>query len=219
MILALQGIGDTLAGDLKGHYGRGGRQGGQGSTSKNALGGVFEGGVLEVGDFRNDFHAVMSVRSGGRGGFDREICPDAGYGGCFELSFRFRGWGIGGLDGVLRFEPNFGLFPFFLGLYKVGVGPVEGAIGGGLVADEEAEVVGDGDLDAIDGIPTLPGERFALEAESAEALPLAQGHFFDEDLLGGGGGLEFDGEVDEEGFKILGVFACDESSGIGCEAV
>ena len=102
------------------------------------------------------------------------------------------------LRGVLRFEVNFGLFPFFLGLYKVGMGPVEGAIGGGLVADEKAEVLGDGEIDA----PLTHGERVALEAESAEAEPLVLGHPFDEELLVGGGGLVFLGEIGEEGFQI-----------------
>ena len=57
--------------------------------------------------------------------------------------------------GGLRFEANFGLSPFFLGLYKLGVSLVEGAVGDGLVADEECEVVRDGDL-AMDA----HGERY-----------------------------------------------------------
>jgi hypothetical protein len=120
----------------------------------------------------------------------------------------------------LRFEVNFGLFPFFLGLYEVGVGPVEGAVGGCLVADEEAEVLGDGDTGgAPKGISTFARERVALEAESAEAEPLVLGHPFDEDLLGRGGGLEFLGKIGEEGFEFLGVFAWNEAGGGGGEAV
>lgn len=52
--------------------------------------------------------------------------------------------GIGGLAGVLRFEANFGLYPLSLGLYELVVSRVEGAFGGVMVANEEAEVLGDG---------------------------------------------------------------------------
>jgi hypothetical protein len=48
-----------------------------------------------------------------------------------------------GLGGFLRFEPNFGLFPFFPGLYELGMHAEEGPVGGGVVADEESEVSGD----------------------------------------------------------------------------
>ncbi len=40
-------------------------------------------------------------------------------------------------------EPNFGLFPFFLSLYELVVGFVEGSFGGIVIADEESEVFGD----------------------------------------------------------------------------
>ena len=79
-----------------------------------------------------------------------------------------RGRGIGGagvLRGVLRFEPNFGLFPCFLDLYEVGVSPVEGAFGGGLVTNEEAEVLGDAVFVAAE---RLDEEDLALEGEGAE---------------------------------------------------
>ena len=77
-----------------------------------------------------------------------------------------RGRRIGGGAGVLRFEPNFRLFPFLLGLYEIGVSPVEGAFGGGLVANEEAEVLGDAVFVAGE---RLDEEDLALEGEGAEA--------------------------------------------------
>ena len=91
---------------------------------------------------------------------------------------------------------------------------VEVAVGGCLIADEEGKV-------GVDGFPVLErrGESLILEAESAEAEPLVLGHPFDEDLLGGGGGLEFLDEIGEEGFELLGVFAWNETGGGGGEAV
>ena len=56
-------------------------------------------------------------------------------------------------------------------------------------------------------IAPFEGEGIALEAESAKAEPLIAAHLFDQDLLGGGGGLVFVHEVGEEGFEFLGVFA------------
>ncbi len=61
-------------------------------------------------------------------------------------------------------------------------------------------------------------EGFALEADGAEAEPVADGHLFDEDLFGLGGGLVIGDEGVEEGFELLGVFAGDEG-GAGGEAV
>ena len=88
----------------------------------------------------------LSVRSGGSGGFGRKIRLGRGLWGPFSARFRVdRGVrDPASLRGVLRFEVNFGLFPLFLGIYKLLVGLVEGAFGGCLVADEEAEVLGDG---------------------------------------------------------------------------
>jgi hypothetical protein len=77
------------------------------------------GGVLEnFGGVGNDFRVW-------RGRFDWEIHPCAGYGNLFRLNFGLSGRGIGGLNGVLRFEANFGIFPFFLGFYKLGFGAFE----------------------------------------------------------------------------------------------
>jgi hypothetical protein len=82
------------------------------------------------------------------------------------------GCGIGGLGSLLRFEVNFGLYPLFLGSYKLLVGLVEGAFGGGLVADEDSEVLGDGELDAEVSATGTGCERIGLEAEGAPAAPV-----------------------------------------------
>ena len=104
-------------------------------------------------------------RRGGGGGFGMEIGFNPRSGDDFELGFGFGGRGIGGLAGLLRIEASFGLFPFFLGLYEFGVGLVEGAIGGRLVANEDAEVFGDAKVLFVE---RLVEEGEALEAESAE---------------------------------------------------
>ncbi len=123
------------------------------------------GGVIDR------FGGVRGGLSGGSGGFGRKIRLDAGYGSRFRPGLGLRRRGIGGLRGVLRFEPNFRLFPLLLGTYKLLASLVEGAVGGGLVADEDSEVLGDGHL--ADAVPIL-GERIALEAESAAAEPLCR---------------------------------------------
>ena len=53
----------------------------------------------------------------------------------------------------------------FLCLYELVVSAVEGAIGGSLVANEEAEVLGDGKSGVGAG---LVDESFPLEAEGAK---------------------------------------------------
>ena len=125
---------------------------------KAALGEVFD----EFGSFRADFPVGFRGLSNQSGTVGRDIRLDPGNVDWFRLSFGWRG-------GVLRFEANFGLIPFFLGLYEVGVSPVEGAFGGGLVADQEAEVLGDTEFVAGE---RLAEEDLALEGEGAEGEPL-----------------------------------------------
>lgn len=172
-----------------------------------------------------DLLARGSGRLGENGGFGSLLRGQVGeFGDDFVFAgvvgegigrlFGLRGGWFRGLRGLLRFEANFGLFPFFLGLYEVVVGLVEGALGGDVVADEEAEVFGKA-VFAADG---LAGEGFALETEGAEGEPLVGGHFFDENLLGDGGGLVFGGEVVEESYEFLRIFA-GHDGGTGGEAV
>ena len=79
---------------------------GAGFDIKYALsGGVFE----NFGGFPSDFCVW-------RGRLGREVHPDTGYASRFRLGLGLRGWGIRDLNGVLRFEANFGLSPFFLGV-------------------------------------------------------------------------------------------------------
>ena len=86
------------------------------------------------------------------------------------LGDRFRGpsWGFGsgvsrGLGGFLRTEPNFRLFPFFLGLYELVVSAVEGPVGGGVVADKESEALGDTEFGGLPGsaMKAMPWRRKA----------------------------------------------------------
>jgi hypothetical protein len=67
--------------------------------------------------------------------------------------------------GCERFEPNFGVLSLFLCLYKLVVSPVEGPLGGSVVANEETEGLGDAGFLAAE---LLGQESLALEAESAE---------------------------------------------------
>jgi hypothetical protein len=78
------------------------------------------------------------------------------------------------LAGILRFEPNFGLFPFFLCLYKLVVGLVEATFGGSLVANEEAEGLGDAETVAHQ---FQVEEGFALVAETTSCPPASMGSF------------------------------------------
>jgi hypothetical protein len=81
---------------------------------------------------------------------------------------------------------------------------VKGPVGGGLVADEKAEVFGN-------RLPGLAeGEAEALEAGGAEAEPLIEGHFFDQDLFGVGGGLVVAVEVGQERMEFFGIFVWQE---------
>ena len=85
-------------------------------------------------------------------------------------------------------------------------------VGGGLVANEESEVrmnIAFGDA----GV-----EERGLEAKGAQTVPLVLYHFLDENLLGGGGRVEFSGEVGEEGVEFLAIFAAKKEGG-GVEAV
>ena len=110
--------------------------------------------------------------------------------------------------------PNFGLFPFFLGLYELVVGSVEGAFGGGVVADEESQ--GGGKAEFVDG--ERDAEVAVLEADGAEGEPVGLRHGFDEYLFGRGGGLVFVLEVGEERVELVLVFAGHDGFG-GLEAV
>ena len=85
-------------------------------------------------------------------------------------------------------------------------------VGGRLVANEEAEI----GMNVAAGDAGIEDRR--LESEGTETVPLVVHHFLDEDLLAGGGGLEFVGEVGEEGVEFLAVFAGNKKGG-GVEAV
>jgi hypothetical protein len=111
--------------------------------------------------------------------------------------------------------PNFGLFPFFLGLYELGMHAEEGPVGGGVVADEESEVLGDGEIAIFEHLDL---EDMALKTEGAEAQPLVGGHFFDEDLFGVDGGLIFSDQTVDESVEFVGVLAGNDG-GVGGEAV
>jgi hypothetical protein len=130
---------------------------------KVALGEVLD----EFCRFRAEFKVGFGGLSNQSGTIDRDIGLDPGYVGGFRLGFGLSG----GLTGILRYEASFRLFPFFLGVYEIGVSPVEGAFGGGLVADEEAKLLGDAEFVAGE---RQAEENLALEVESAEGQPLCR---------------------------------------------
>jgi len=76
----------------------------------------------------------------------------------------------------LRNEPNFGLSPFFLVLYKLILRTVEGVVGSCFVANKEAEVLRDG---KFVGLERVAEEGNALEAKRAQAEPPAYRDLFD----------------------------------------
>jgi len=108
----------------------------------------------------------------------------------------------GGVGGFLQTEANFVVFPLFLGFYELGVSAVEGAVGGGVVANEESEVLGDAELLVLEEVE----EGVAPEVEGPLGEPLGLGHFFDEDFLGGGDGVVFRSEVGEKCEEFFLVF-------------
>src|SRR5579862_7369569 len=92
---------------------------------------VFFAGSGEFQGRRGDF--------GYRDDFRRRWRCDGWFLGRFGR--RFRGW-LRSRIGSLRNEANFRLLPFLLCLYEFRLGLEEGAVRGGLVANEEAEVRG-----------------------------------------------------------------------------
>jgi len=92
------------------------------------------------------------------------------------------------------------------------MGFVEGPVRGGLVANEESEVLGDGHDCRI------TEENLRLEANGAEGEPLIGGHLLHQDLFGGSFGEMFVSEGVKEIVEFFRIFSVKEDDA-GGEAV
>jgi len=86
------------------------------------------------------------------------------------------------------------------------VGGEVGPVGGGLIANEEAEL-------GIDAFFSEIEQDDVLAADGTEAVPLIEGHFLDEDFFVSGGGLKFVDEVGDEMEELVAVFTGDDAGG------
>ena len=114
---------------------------------------------------------------------------------------------------LLRFEANFLFTPFGFYLQEIGEAAVKGAVIGGLVAQEERELV----------VLVFGGEiRFSqgdvLEALRALAEPVVLRHLFDQNRFGEGGGLMLGAKAADEVIEFILIFRGQDGEGAG-EAV
>ena len=129
----------------------------------------------------------------------------AGFLGTAGCCFR----GFEGGAAFLRFEANLGFALFGSQFAEFGEAFVEGAVVGGLVAQEEVQ-----GFEALFGI--LVGIQGVVEEEGgAPGGPIVLGHFGDEDFLGDGGGVVLGAKVGEERFVVGLGFVGHDAEGSG----